>query len=33
LFGAPIGGAHSALADTRACARCFFELKRLNVID
>ena len=32
LFGAPIGGAHTALADTRACARCFFELKQLNVL-
>ncbi|MEI6669039.1 MAG: 3'-5' exonuclease [Acidobacteriota bacterium] len=32
LFGTPFEGSHQALADVRACARCFFELKRLNVI-
>jgi DNA polymerase-3 subunit epsilon len=33
LFNKPIPGAHTALADTRACAACFFELKKLRVID
>jgi DNA polymerase-3 subunit epsilon len=28
LFGASFQGAHHALADTRACAKCFFELRR-----
>ena len=28
LFSEPFGGAHSALADVRACARCYFELDR-----
>ena len=32
LFGMPFGGAHQALADVRACARCYFELKRLKVM-
>lgn len=32
LFKKPIPGAHTALVDTRACAACFFELKRLWVI-
>ncbi len=32
LFGKPFAGAHDALADVIACADCFFELKRLNVI-
>jgi len=31
LFKKPIPGAHTALADTRACATCFFELRRLGV--
>ncbi len=32
LFEAPFEGAHRALVDVRACARCFFELRRLGVI-
>jgi len=32
LFGATFESAHSALADVRACAKCFFELKRRGVI-
>ncbi len=32
LFGAPFSGAHRALIDVRACAKCFFELKRLKVM-
>ena len=32
LFSQELQGAHRALADVRACAKCFFELKRLNVI-
>lgn len=32
LFGESFEGAHDALVDVRACARCFFELKRLGVI-
>jgi DNA polymerase III subunit epsilon len=32
LFGTSFGGAHQALADVRACARCYFELKRLKVM-
>jgi DNA polymerase III subunit epsilon len=32
LFGTPFKGAHSALVDVRACARCYFELKRLKVM-
>lgn len=32
LFGEPFDGAHSALADVRACARCFFELQTLGVM-
>ena len=28
LFGRPHGGAHDAEADVRACAKCFFELRR-----
>lgn len=33
LFGAPATGAHTALGDVDACARCFFELKRLGVLE
>jgi DNA polymerase III subunit epsilon len=33
LFDVPFEGAHDALADVRACARCFFELKRLNHLE
>jgi DNA polymerase III subunit epsilon len=32
LFGEGVSGAHRALADVRACARCYFELKRLGII-
>jgi len=32
LFNEPLEGAHHALVDTRACARCYFELKRLKVM-
>ncbi len=32
LFSAPFEGAHRALADVRACARCYFELRRLKVM-
>jgi len=32
LFSQELHGAHRALADVRACAKCFFELKRLNII-
>lgn len=32
LFEVAFADAHNALADVRACARCFFELKRLGVI-
>jgi len=31
LFGEPFEGAHSALADTRACMRCYFRLTELGV--
>jgi DNA polymerase III epsilon subunit-like protein len=27
LFGTPVEDAHDALADVKACARCFFEMK------
>lgn len=33
LFDEDFEGAHDALIDVRACARCFFELKRLGVIE
>lgn len=33
LFNEGFEGAHDALVDVRACARCFFELKRLGVIE
>ncbi len=32
LFNEPLEGAHRALVDVRACARCYFELKRLKVM-
>ena len=32
LFGAGFDGAHDAVADVRACATCFFELKRRGVM-
>jgi len=32
LFGEDFEGAHRALVDVRACARCYFELKRLKVM-
>jgi DNA polymerase III subunit epsilon len=32
LFQEQFTGAHRALADVRACAKCYFELKRLKVM-
>jgi DNA polymerase III subunit epsilon len=32
LFNESFKDAHQALADVRACARCYFELKRLKVV-
>lgn len=32
LFDTTFESAHSALADVRACAKCFFELKRRGII-
>ena len=32
LFNEPFEGAHQALVDVRACARCYFELRRLGVM-
>ena len=32
LFNEPFTGAHRALTDVRACARCYFELRRLLVM-
>lgn len=32
LFDESFDGAHQALVDVRACARCFFELRRLGVV-
>jgi DNA polymerase III epsilon subunit-like protein len=32
LFEETFDGAHRALIDVRACARCYFELKRLKII-
>lgn len=32
LFSASFTGAHRALVDVRACAKCYFELKRLKVM-
>lgn len=31
LFARSLGAAHDALVDAEACARCFFELKRLGI--
>ena len=33
LFGKGFSGAHDAMADVIACADCFFELKKLGVIN
>lgn len=32
LFDKPFVGAHQALVDVRACAKCYFELKRRKVV-
>lgn len=32
LFRESFSGAHHALVDVRACAKCFFELKRLKIM-
>lgn len=32
LFGQEFEGAHSALADVRACAKCYFELRSRGVV-
>jgi DNA polymerase-3 subunit epsilon len=32
LFKEAFEGAHRALVDVRACARCYFELKRLKIV-
>jgi len=32
LFGKDFEDAHDAFVDTQACARCFFELKKLGII-
>ncbi|MDS4071778.1 MAG: 3'-5' exonuclease [Defluviicoccus sp.] len=32
LFGVAFESAHNAIADVRACAKCFFELKRRRII-
>ncbi len=32
LFNKNFDNAHDALADVRACARCFFELKNRNIV-
>lgn len=32
LFGEGFDGAHDALNDVMACAKCFFELKKLEII-
>jgi hypothetical protein len=32
LFKKQYDNAHSALADVRACAECYFELRRLGII-
>ena len=31
LFGCSFDGAHDALEDVRATARCFFEMKKLGI--
>ncbi len=32
LFRESFSGAHRALVDVRACAKCYFELKRLKIM-
>jgi DNA polymerase-3 subunit epsilon len=32
LFNESLEGAHRALVDVRACARCYFELRRLKIM-
>jgi hypothetical protein len=32
LFGKGFDGAHDAMADVKACANCFFELKKRKLI-
>lgn len=32
LFGQSFEGAHSALADVRACAKCYFKLQQIGII-
>jgi len=32
LFGDPFEGDHDALVDVRACAKCYFELRKLEVM-
>ena len=32
LFNISFEGAHDALADVKACAKCYFELKKLGII-
>jgi DNA polymerase III subunit epsilon len=33
LFNETFTGAHQALVDVRACAKCYFELKRRKILD
>lgn len=33
LLGVGFDGAHEALADVRACAKVFFKMKELNLIN
>ena len=32
LFGFPLEGGHDALVDVRACAKCYFQLRKLEVM-
>ena len=32
LFGQTFEGAHNALADVRACAKCFFKMQQIGII-
>ena len=32
LFGFPFEGGHDALVDVRACAKCYFQLRKLEVM-